>query len=863
MKNLLVILFLLSFGSVFCQSIEDAIYNATDTFNAKKSPEALAALNKNIANFESKLTSIEEYMAFIYLLVNKAYYLDKNNKNSTAISTYEKAWKLYKDKNIASSYDFDIIENCLKPLGILYNRVGDYLSSENITKSYIDLAKNNNDSNQVVAGIINLSRLYQTLGKHQQSIKLANYGLNIKKINAQQKRILKGIKSRSEIRLNRDVIIIDNVISPLKTFGNIQEKELIYELAMQNKDYAKALKVFKSLKNLKRDQLSSASLLSKLYFQEAQLYFLLNDFKTAESTLKIALKYLLPDYNSKSILSEDNLYPENTFIEIFDLYAALQSNPEKALEYYNLSFYVSDLLAMNTTSQEGKFILLNEYRSRSEKCLDLLYKLQNSSNKSNYTLQALKLSERYKSKVLKETVEKKNLVKLYPEDSLLILQQRLLQEQQQLTNRLYKTPFKDILDSKTIIREQLASINIELKKVNKDVEKKYKRSQSSFSISALNSRLKEDQATLVNYFYGKKAIYQIIVSEQATAFNKILLSKENTKNIKNFINYFESSSSINNNILNFTEDAYSIYKLLKLDIIKDKSNLIIIPDGFINFIPFDALLTAKTETEKFDSMPFFVKFHQSVFNASVLLYINNALPKNKHSVLGVFPVFKDTSQELSYSLDESKNLKKEIKTTLLMHANATKSNFLKQARKHSILHLSTHGTGGDFFNPAQIAFIDEPLSINELYSINLNPELVVLSACETGVGELKRGEGALSIARGFQYAGAKKVLYSLWQISDLSTSKIMTSFYRNLDNTTSISFANHQSKIEYLNNKDISNIKKSPYYWSAFTLYGGFDQVEHNYFNKWLIIGISIVIILFLLFLYKRNNGKRSVGIST
>ena len=862
MKNQLFALCFLCFGSVFSQSLENRIYNTVDAFNNKKSAEALITLNNSISTFETQLSTIDDYMAFIHLLTNKAYYLLNQNKNSTAISTYEKAFKLYKEKQIAKTYDYDVIENCMKPLGVLYNRVGDYTSSENITKNYIALAKKNNDNSQLIAGFTNLSRLYQTLGRHQQAIDIANYGLTIKGINTLQKKNLKGISSRSKIRLNKNVKSIDNVIVPPINFGAIEDKEIAFELAMQKKDYKAALNVFKSLKNMKKDKLSSASLLSKLYFQEAQLYYLLSDTKTANKLLKTALKVLLPEYDSNNFPNKENLYPENAFINIFDLFAIIQTNPQKSLDYYNLSFYISDLLAKNTTAQEGKLILLNEKRKRSEKCLELYYALQNSSDESKYTLAALKLSERYKSSILKETVGKKDLLKVHPKDTLLIQQQTLLKKQEQLTNRLIRTPLNTNTNQKVLIRDQLSFINSELKKLNIIIENKYGIANNALNIPELHLKLVEEKATLIEYFYGKNAIYQIIISEEVTAFNKIILNSLNTTIINDFIKYFDSPSAINNNILKYTEDAFTLYNLLQLNQIKDKENLLIIPDGLLHFIPFDALITEKIESKSFKNMPFFVKTHHSVFNSSASFYLNENKKQNKPSVLGVFPVFKGSNLELTYSVNEAKSIENEIETTILMNDNATKKNFLSNANKHSILHLSTHGTSGSFFEPAQIAFTGEPLSINELYALDLNPDLVVLSACETGVGVLQRGEGAMSVARGFQYAGAKKVLFSLWQISDLSTSQIMASFYNSLDNIKSISYSNRQSKLRYLNNNTIKNLKKSPYYWSAFTLYGNFDKVEVNTFNIWLIIGVTLPIMLLLLWLYKQKNGKQSLGIS-
>ena len=97
---------------------------------------------------------------------------------------------------------------------------------------------------------------------------------------------------------------------------------------------------------------------------------------------------------------------------------------------------------------------------------------------------------------------------------------------------------------------------------------------------------------------------------------------------------------------------------------------------------------------------------------------------------------------------------------------------------------------------------------------------MVLSACETGIGKLYKSEGAMSVARGFQFAGAQNLLFSLWKVNDYTTALFMNKFYHYIHNGNSYLEANHQSKIDFLNDTNITNTKKSPYYWSAFVYYG-------------------------------------------
>ena len=130
--------------------------------------------------------------------------------------------------------------------------------------------------------------------------------------------------------------------------------------------------------------------------------------------------------------------------------------------------------------------------------------------------------------------------------------------------------------------------------------------------------------------------------------------------------------------------------------------------------------------------------------------------------------------------------------------------------------------------------------------------MVVLSACETGIGKLYKSEGAMSIARGFQFAGAQNLLFTLWKVNDFTTSIFMDSFYQNIKNGQSYLEANTNAKRDFLNNPNVSNAKKSPYYWSAFVFYGAVETNEKNNYT-FIILGIISTIILIWLFIRFRK----------
>ena len=182
-----------------------------------------------------------------------------------------------------------------------------------------------------------------------------------------------------------------------------------------------------------------------------------------------------------------------------------------------------------------------------------------------------------------------------------------------------------------------------------------------------------------------------------------------------------------------------------------------------------------------------------------------------------------------------------------MNEEANRDNFKQNTSQYSIIHLSTHGTSGNFSSPATLVFYDDVMLVNELYALeNCNPDLVILSACESGIGKLQKGEGTISIARAFQYAGAKNILFSLWKINDFATAQLMTHFYSNYSNNHSFFESNYNAKMDYLKDSSITNAKKSPYYWSAFVYYGSIDTITPKYYY-YLLSGICFIIFLFLI----------------
>ncbi|QXP61041.1 CHAT domain-containing protein [Olleya sp. HaHaR_3_96] len=862
MKYNLIILFFLVFGNLLSQELEETIYVATETFNAKRTSETYNTFLKNETYFKSNSKTKDDYFAYLFFLVSKANYLDSKNQQTSAISVYEDALNLYNSQKLSTVFEYDITEYCLKPLGVLYNKIGDYTNAENTIKQYTFLAEKQQNAKHRISGAINLAQLYYTVGKFESSKSIVKKGLEIKGITNVQKQKLIQINTNSQIALKQ---ITSNKDIPTKSqidSYEVTSLETKYNIAVNNKNFEEALKYStKLIDKASENSAINARNLAKLHVKNAQLHYKLNDFETSLKALKSAIKLLLPNTKQQQLPIKEDLYPENTFIDIFDLLAEMQPNYNTALAYYNLSFYVSDLLTKNLTSQDAKLLHLTANRRRSESCINLLFDVYQSTKDSTIAIQAFAYAEKNKSTILKETISKKTLLQLHRNDSLLINEQSLLRKQERLTNSLIKAQYQKDANQINTLSQDLTTASSALKQLKIKIDKAYpKTNTSNISIKKLKHKLDKNKAILAEYFYGNTAIFQFIISAESIDFIKIKKTTDLDNAINDYINYFDNSSAINNNISAFTTDAFQLYQLLHFKNTSAYQNVVIIPDGFLNFIPFESLLSLNTSTTSYSKMPFVAKKQILAYNTSAFLYLNTHPFEYDASVLGVFPVFDNSNSKLTYSINEAESIAKHIDAKFLMYDNATKKDALLQAKNYGILHLSTHASSGTFRVPANIDFIDEKLFLNELYSVNLSNKLVVLSACETGIGKLQKGEGSMNMARGFQYAGVENLLFSLWKINDLSTSKLMASFYKNYSKTHSAFIANHLSKIDYLNNPEISNIKKSPYYWSAFTYYGDLTPITVSNYSKYIvftIIGLAIALLLWFI-IRRRHNEKHA-----
>ena len=232
--------------------------------------------------------------------------------------------------------------------------------------------------------------------------------------------------------------------------------------------------------------------------------------------------------------------------------------------------------------------------------------------------------------------------------------------------------------------------------------------------------------------------------------------------------------------------------------------------------------------------------------------------------LGFAPSFQEqyaearscTQSEL-YSLqcngEEVETINQHFNGLTFAREKANKANFLQEIEDAQIIHLATHACVNlEEEALSQIFFSDDYLTAVELKNLDLAADLAVLSACNTGSGKLRAGEGLMSLSRSFTIAGCPSTLMSLWSVDDCATSQMMIEFYKQLQEGHDKATAIQNTKLNYL--QQAGKAQAHPYYWSAFLLVGDTAAVYSlgldNYFYPGLL-SLTLVIGLFIWWRFK------------
>ncbi|HKJ45112.1 MAG TPA: CHAT domain-containing tetratricopeptide repeat protein [Balneolales bacterium] len=521
---------------------------------------------------------------------------------------------------------------------------------------------------------------------------------------------------------------------------------------------------------------------------------------------------------------------------------------------------------------EGSKLLLGEQTYKIfDRSIKAALELYNRTGQTEYKRQAFIFAERGKSSVLLESIIDSKAKKFAGIPDTLLEHEQELKENLTLYNNKLQAELnkKDKANNNKVNfwQDKLftgkRAYQAFIKKLEKTYPKYYhlKYETPKISIPNIQKNLVTKNSAIINYFKGDTTLYIFVITKNNYQVYQNKISHDFNKGIVAF-----RKGIIQNNYAAYTKEAYNLYRILiqpEAHLIKDKS-LVIIPDGVLGYLPFEALLTKpapksnNTDYALYRNLSYLIFKHTISYAYSTTLLSelsNRSTVHDNRQFLGMAPVFDNNNDKaiqdytirgdslnhllpLDASADEITDIYNLFEknrgffswfsyndSKIYLRDKATVSVLKSQLVSHyKYIHLATHAFI-DEQNPEMSGIIlahskntndDGILNAAEIYNLDLNARLVVLSACETAMGKVVKGEGIIGLTRSFIYAGANNLVVSLWNVSDRSTAHLMITFYTNLLNQKSIASSLCNAKRNMIRDTQYA----APLYWSPFILIG-------------------------------------------
>ncbi|MEM7371059.1 MAG: CHAT domain-containing protein [Bacteroidota bacterium] len=417
---------------------------------------------------------------------------------------------------------------------------------------------------------------------------------------------------------------------------------------------------------------------------------------------------------------------------------------------------------------------------------------------------------------------------------------------------------------------------------------KYQQQQTS--LADIQAQLTDPQMGVLVYSVGKDNVFIFSITQDEIQWHRTPYSDslmEQVSSLRAWVQHLDWASERSRDPLylaSFVEHATSIsQQLIHPVLTPDMRMLTIIPDGALGYLPFELLFSTSDipadSMRDFSHLPYLLKQCAIRYEYRAALLATDVVSDHpNHKLLGFAPAYPSTFSTpssrsrsstdhqpfapLLHNQSEVEAIHELVDGNVLLGNEATESAFRELAGQFGILHLAMHAFTNDLnplysglaFAPTASAQTDSDgiLYAYELYNLNLQANLVVMSACNTGAGTLAKGEGIISLARAFRYGGASNIAMSLWQADDQATSEILQQFYENLIAGYGNAEALRRAKLTYLKQSKMN----PPFYWSTMVLIGADDSPYSQSSSPllWLLGGMIIALLGILLFIRQRSN---------
>lgn len=539
-----------------------------------------------------------------------------------------------------------------------------------------------------------------------------------------------------------------------------------------------------------------------------------------------------------------------------------------ALEQYLIADEVLNEARNRLLSREDKLRQSQNVYRLTREAIQLCVALATAEDEPHYLQQAFRFAEKSKASVLLQSINA-NSAKHFAglPDSLIAREEQLQSDINYYSLQLAGRP--DDVQTPLFQQELLAAreaYKTIIDGFERDFPAYYELRHANIKLEATDIQADLPLETaLISYFTADSILYTFYLDQERFQVYQSSIDEEFLDDITGFRKGIAQQLPFR-----YAELAQELYPtLFPFELPATIQHLVLIPDGQLTSIPYEALLTQRFDIDAgfaFSELPYLVKQYEISYTPSASLYyqFRNAPVKDKAytsaDLIAFAPVFSDNTEvtvatrnmieplgdiqrtyikdgtyvtPLPATANELASIQQvfdqhELSGISYTHSQATEVRIKSPAVSQChYLHIATHGfinetlpdLSGLLLYPDSSSLEDGVLNSGEVYSLKLNAELVVLSACETGIGKISTGEGILGLSRAFLYAGANNLMVSLWKVDDRATAELMTTFYRrHLAGKSSTSFAEalRAAKLSMIASEELS----MPYFWSSFVLIG-------------------------------------------
>ncbi len=462
-------------------------------------------------------------------------------------------------------------------------------------------------------------------------------------------------------------------------------------------------------------------------------------------------------------------------------------------------------------------------------------------------------------------------------------EQRLKSEISRLKTKIFEEEQKGSETNKEKIanwHNQIFDFSESQKTLSAEIAQKYpkysqlRKTVKPISVAEIQAELEKGTCVLA-YFYDDENLFRYLIeknefSAQRVDLNTLKFEDSEGNALEAYVSRFRSMlRSPLSSVDNYLRVSHQLLNVLFYRLqFRESNKIVVIPDKMLSLIPFEALAKNSGVASSFSEVSFLGKSRTFSYAYSATLWQKQNRIKSRnqeHFWAGFAPNYADFSLsnsdtsagsslavlvrasyfDLPGAKSEVAEIAKLTQGKTFVGNEATKANFEQFSGEYQILHLAMH-TLLENQNPlfSKLIFSESAdksetpqspyLTISELYNLQTNADLAVLSACNTGYGKVLPGEGILSLSQAFTASGCPATIMSLWKVPDLETSKLMVDFYKNLAEGNSKSEALAKSKRNYLVNLENDRLAH-PYFWAGFVVSGNTSPIEREEGGNWWI----------------------------